>query len=129
MILELGVPLDNLCEKTLSVRRLRRRFPQNNVNQFVKPIVESWCYYEDYEWVTVVWNDGQEDDPTVDNILTEQRLGLIEQLCNSRCLNAKITLTMASLEKMFKWRLEILQDIDAVKTEDEDEHFDEESEE
>ncbi|MFS7895193.1 hypothetical protein Hanom_Chr00s002493g01700751 [Helianthus anomalus] len=102
-ILELEIPMDNLCEQTqIAIRRLRRKFHVNNANQFdEEPIISTWHYDEEYEWVMVVWNNGQEEDHTIGNILTEQGLLFIEQLCNATCLNTEITPIVTSLEGMF----------------------------
>ncbi|MFS7901296.1 hypothetical protein Hanom_Chr00s190177g01834591 [Helianthus anomalus] len=122
-ILELGIPMDNLCEQTqIVMRRLSRKFLVNNANQFdEKPIISSWRYDDEYKWVTVMWNNGQEEDHTIDNILTKQGLSFIEKLCNATCLIVEMTPTVTSLEGTFQWRRQALED--AVKNEDEDEHF------
>ncbi|MFS7947372.1 hypothetical protein Hanom_Chr06g00547521 [Helianthus anomalus] len=109
-ILELGVPMDNLCEQTQTViRRLRRKFPVNNPNQFDEDeIISSWRYDEEYECVMVVWNNGEEEDHTIDNMLTELGFLFIEQLCNVTCLNAKMTSVVSSLEGLFQWMRETM---------------------
>ncbi|MFS7909794.1 hypothetical protein Hanom_Chr02g00098671 [Helianthus anomalus] len=71
-ILALGVPLDNLCDKTWTlIRRLTRKFGPNNANPIVDPVIQSWCFDEDSELVTVVFDNGQQEDYTVENIMTK----------------------------------------------------------
>ncbi|MFS8002479.1 hypothetical protein Hanom_Chr13g01202541 [Helianthus anomalus] len=123
-ILALGIHLDNLCEKTQTViRRLTRKFGSNNANPVVDPIIQSSRYDEDTEIVTVVCDNGEQEDYTVENIMTKRCLGFLEELNNAACLNTELTLILALLPDMLIWRFVNLQGEVTNESEDLDENL------
>ncbi|MFS7955648.1 hypothetical protein Hanom_Chr07g00645091 [Helianthus anomalus] len=66
----------------------------------------------------------------LENIMTKQGLGFLEELNNSTCLNIDMNIKKVLLQDMFKWRLQNLQEQEANESEsDLDERLEEEFEE
>ncbi|MFS7890882.1 hypothetical protein Hanom_Chr00s000163g01626121 [Helianthus anomalus] len=60
--------------------------------------------------VTVVSDNGEQEDYTLENIMTKQSLGSIEELYNATCLNTDMTVKLTLLHDMFTWRVQNLQE-------------------
>ncbi|MFS7926870.1 hypothetical protein Hanom_Chr04g00302221 [Helianthus anomalus] len=55
--------------------------------------------------VTVVCDNGEQEDYILVNIMTKQSLGFLEELYNATCMNTNMTGKLALLHDMFKWRV------------------------
>ncbi|MFS8033731.1 hypothetical protein Hanom_Chr17g01573041 [Helianthus anomalus] len=79
--------------------------------------------------VTVICDIREQEDYTLENIMTKQSLGFIEKLYNATCLNTDMTVNLVLSHDMFTWRVQNLQEEETNESEDLDEKLDEESEE
>ncbi|KAJ0555733.1 hypothetical protein HanRHA438_Chr07g0294001 [Helianthus annuus] len=60
--------------------------------------------------VTVICDNREKEDYMLENIMTKQGLGFLEELHNATCLNTDMNIILALLQDMFKWRLQNLQE-------------------
>ncbi|MFS7933369.1 hypothetical protein Hanom_Chr04g00378921 [Helianthus anomalus] len=67
----------------------------------------------------------------LEDIMTKQGVGFMEELHNGTCLNTDMNIKMALMQDMFKWKLQNLQEQEANKSESDnlDERLEEGSEE
>ncbi|MFS7954502.1 hypothetical protein Hanom_Chr07g00631241 [Helianthus anomalus] len=81
--------------------------------------------------VTVICNNGEQEDYLLEDIMTKQGIGFMEELHNATCLNTDMDLIMALMQDTFKWRLQNLQQQEADESESDelDERLEEDSEE
>ncbi|KAF5791661.1 hypothetical protein HanXRQr2_Chr09g0397331 [Helianthus annuus] len=54
--------------------------------------------------VTVIYDNGEQEDYLLEDIMTKQGVGFMEELHNATCLNTYMDLKMALMQDMFKWR-------------------------
>ncbi|MFS8007477.1 hypothetical protein Hanom_Chr14g01261421 [Helianthus anomalus] len=66
----------------------------------MNPVIQSWRYDENTYLVSVVWNNGEKEAYPMENIMTEQRLVFLQELCNATCLNPDMTVKLALLTDM-----------------------------
>ncbi|MFS8025470.1 hypothetical protein Hanom_Chr16g01475301 [Helianthus anomalus] len=81
--------------------------------------------------ITVICDNREQEVCMLENIMTKQGLGFLEELHNTTCLNKDMNIKLALLQDMFKWRLQKLQEREDNESEsdDLDEKLEEESEE
>ncbi|XP_022032538.1 uncharacterized protein LOC110933634 [Helianthus annuus] len=95
------------------------------------PVMTSWRFDKETDMVTVIYDCGEQEDYLLENLMTKQGIGFMEELHNATCLNTDMDSKMALMQDIFKWRLQNLQQQEADESEgdDMDESLDEDSEE
>ena len=131
-ILSIGIALDNECHEThMLMKALTSKFGPIKGDVKPDPVMTSWCFDDETDMVTITYDSGEQEVYWLENIMTKQRLGLMEELHNATCTNTKMDSKLELMQDMFKWRLQNLQEQEADEGEgdDMDEDPDEDSEE
>ncbi|KAJ0534526.1 hypothetical protein HanIR_Chr09g0420761 [Helianthus annuus] len=105
-IISLGIALDNECHEThMLMKALTRKFGPIKADEKLDPVMTSLRFDDEIDMVTVIYDSREQGDYLLENIMTKQGLGFMEELHNATCLNTDMYSKMALMQDMFKWRL------------------------
>ncbi|MFS8008603.1 hypothetical protein Hanom_Chr14g01274741 [Helianthus anomalus] len=65
---------------------LTRKFGQSKANEKMDPVITLWRFDEDTDMVTVICDNRAQEDYKLEDIMTKQGVGFMEELHNAACL-------------------------------------------